>query len=65
MKTTELLRTIGQYQYSVDRRLSHGLGWPANAMFFCNRIREKQFFTLPVVNDIETVRNTSGVVEGK
>ena len=34
-------------------------------VFFYNRIREKQFFTLPVVNDNEIVRNTSGVEEGK
>ena len=40
-------------------------GWPANAMFICNRIREKQFFfTLPVVNDNEIVRTTSDGVEG-
>ena len=34
-------------------------------MFFYNRIREKQFFTLPVVNDNEIVRSTSNGVEGK
>ena len=50
---------------SLYRRVSHGLGWPANAMFFYNRIREKQFFTLPVVNDNEIVRRTSDGVEGK
>ena len=33
--------------------------------FFCNRIREKQFFTLPVVNDNEIVQSTSSGVEGK
>ena len=47
------------------RRVSHGLGWPAKAMFFYNEIREKQFFTLPVVNDNEIVRSTSDGVEGK
>ena len=52
-------------RHSEDRRVSHGLGWPANPMFFYNRIHEKQFFTLPVVNDNEIVRNTSDVVEGK
>ena len=29
------------------------------------KIREKQFFTLPVVNDNEIVRSTSDEVEGK
>ena len=32
---------------------------------FYNRIREKQFFTLPVVNDNEIVQRTSDGVEGK
>ena len=32
---------------------------------FYNRIHEKQFFTLPVVNDNEIVRSTSEGVEGK
>ena len=41
------------------------LGGQPTSFFFYNRIREKQFFTLPVVNDNEIVRNTSGVVEGK
>ena len=50
---------------SKYRRVSHGLGWPANAMFFYNGIREKQFFTLPVVNDNEIVRSTSNGEEGK
>ena len=44
---------------------SHGLGWPANAMFFYNRIRERQFFTLPVVNNNKIVRNMSDGEEGK
>ena len=47
------------------RQVSHGLGWPANAMFFYNRIREKQCFTLPVVNDNEIVRSSSDGEEGK
>ena len=34
-------------------------------MFFYNRIREKQFFTLPVVDDNEIVRGTSDGIEGK
>ena len=48
-------------------RVSHCLGWPANAMFFFfyNRIREKQFFTLPVVEENEIVRSTSDGVEEK
>ena len=33
--------------------------------FFCNRINEKHFFTLPVVNDNQIVRSTSDGVEGK
>ena len=49
----------------VYRRVSHGLGWPANAMFFYNRIRENNFFTLPVVDDNEIVRGTSDGIEGK
>ena len=48
-----------------NRRVSHGLGWPANAMFFYNRIREKHFFILPVVNDNEIVRSTSDGAERK
>ena len=53
------------FHYPRHRRVSHGLGWPANAMFFYNRIREKQFFTLPVVNDNEIVRNTTDGAEKK
>ena len=34
-------------------------------MFFYFRIREKQFFILPVVNDNGIVRSTSDGVEGK
>ena len=34
-------------------------------MFFYNGIREKQFFTLPVVNDNEIVRSTSDGVGEK
>ena len=33
--------------------------------FFHKGIHEKQFFTLPVVNDNEIVRSTSDGVEGK
>ena len=51
--------------HSRIRRVSHDLGWPANAMFFHNGIRQKQFFTLPVVNDNEIVRSTSDGAEGK
>ena len=32
---------------------------PMPCFFFYNRIREKQFFTLPIVNDNEIVRSTS------
>ena len=39
-------------------------GQPKPCSFFSyNRIHKKQIFTLPVVNDNEFVRNTSGVVE--
>ena len=47
------------------RRVSHGLGWPTKAMFFYNRIRKKQFFTMLVGNEKEIVRNTPDGVEGK
>ena len=48
------------------RRVSHRLGWPANAMFFfTTEFVEKQFFTLPVVNNNEIERSTSNGVEGK
>ena len=40
-------------------------GQPTPCFFFYNRIREKHFFTLPVVNDNEIVRSTSDWVEGK
>ena len=40
-------------------------GQPTPCFFFYNRIREQQFFTLPVVNDNEIVRSTSDGVEGK
>ena len=39
------------------------LGGQPTQCFFCNRIREKQFFTLPVVNDNKIVRITSDGVE--
>ena len=41
------------------------LGGQPTPYFFYVRIREKQFFTLPVVNDNEFVRSTSDGVEGK
>ena len=41
------------------------LGGQPTPCFFYQRIREKQFFTLPVVNDNEMVRSTSDGVEGK
>ena len=48
------------------RRVSHGLGWWASQCHdFYNKFREKQFFTLPVVNDNEIVRSTSDGVESK
>ena len=48
--------------------MEYGLEWPTNAIFFFffyHRIREKQLFTLPVVNDNEIVRSTSDGVVGK
>ena len=44
------------------------MSWVASqrhVFFFYKRIREKQFFTLPVVNNNEMVRCTSEGVEGK
>ena len=49
----------------THRRVSHGLGWPANAMLFLQQNSQKAIFTLPVVNDNEIVRRTSTGVEGK
>ena len=54
-----------RYVKLVYRRVSHGLGWPTNVMFFYNRVCEKHFFTLPVINENEIVRSTSDGVEGK
>ena len=51
--------------FADHRRVSHGLGWPANAMFFLQQNSRKSIFTLPDVNDNEIVRSTSDRVEGK
>ena len=47
------------------RRVSHGVGWPANAMFFFQQNSRKEIFILPVVHDNKIMRNMSHGVEGK
>ena len=64
--TTDLFPAISKvFERVVHKwRVSYGLGWPANAMYFYNRIRERTIFSLKV-NDNEIVQNTSDGLEGK
>ena len=67
---TQLCFLAPAWQVALERgehrQVWHVLGGQPTPCFFWNRIREKHFFTLPVVNDNEIVRSRSDSdAEGK